>query len=206
LSVWQAQVEAAQAREREHDEEQARLQRMFEEDVRTDTEAMAKAIEIRLQSIEWPRETAVSFDLREDGRIVLLDVDLPEIEDMPAHTYTVLKRDMMLAKKEVSEKRIRELYMRHVHAVGLRLLGEIFAMLPACECVVLSAYSQRPSKQTGQTGDEYLYSVRATRDQWLKLNFDDVAKVDLVQAFDAFEVRRTMSKTGVFKPVEPFVD
>jgi hypothetical protein len=41
------------------------------------------------------------------------------------------------------------------------------------------------NKKTGQTEDEYLYSVRVSRGQWLNLNVDDVAKIDPVEAFDA---------------------
>lgn len=204
LAQWEADVAAIQARRREHEQTQEQLRRLFEHDVRMHVEAMDRALEMRLQSIEWPRETEVSFDLRESGKLVLLDVDLPEIEDMPAHVFSVLKREMRLTTKDLSEKRIREVYMRHIHAVGLRLLGELFATLPACERAVLSAYSQRASKKTGHIEDEYLYSARASRAGWLSLNFDDLAKVDPVEAFDAFEARRLMTKGGVFKPIEPF--
>jgi len=206
LAQWEADVAATQARKREHEQTQEQLRRLFEHDVRAHVEAMDKALEIRLQRIEWPRETEVSFDLRDTGKLVLLDVDLPEIEDMPKHAFSVVKREMRLTTKDLSEKRVRELYMRHIHAVGLRLLGELFATLPACERAVLSAYSQRTSKKTGQIEDEYLYSVRASRERWLSLNFDDLAQVDPVEAFDAFEARRTMTKSGVFKPIAPFDD
>jgi hypothetical protein len=206
LAQWDADVAATQARKREHEQTQEQLRRLFEHDVRVHVEAMDEALEIRLQRIEWPRETEVSFDLRDTGKLVLLDVDLPEIEDMPKHAFSVVKREMKLTTKDLSEKRVRELYMRHVHAVGLRLLGELFATLPACERAILSAYSQRASKRTGHVEDEYLYSVRASRERWLSLNFDDLAQVDPVEAFNAFEARRTMTKSGVFKPIAPFDD
>jgi hypothetical protein len=204
LAQWHTAVAALEARRQEHERTQEQLRRLFEHEVRLHVEAMDKALEMRLQSIDWPRETVVTFDLRDSGKLVLLDVDLPEIEDMPTHGYSVLKREMRLTTKDLSEKRIREVYMRHIHAVGVRLIGELFATLPTCERAVLSAYSQRTSKRTGHTEDQYLYSVRVSRDQWLTLNFDDAAKIDPVAVFDAFDLRRRMSKTGVFTPIEPF--
>jgi hypothetical protein len=80
---------------------------------------------------------------------VSLDVDLPEIEAMPKEIHAVSRRDVRLDTKPSSDKAIRELYMNHVHAVGLRIIGEVFAGLTRCNRVTLSGYSQRPDKSTG---------------------------------------------------------
>jgi hypothetical protein len=99
---------------------------------------------------------------------------------------------------------IQKLYMRHVHGIGFRLAGEAFAASPVIEQVVLSAYSQRPNKATGQIGDEYLYSVRISRQDWKEINFANLEQLDVVEAFSRFELRRDMTKTGIFKPIDPF--
>lgn len=157
-----------------------------------------------LQDIVWPRETMVSFEVTEEANQIWLSVDLPEIEDMPSKTASVPQRGYRLSVKEMGPTARQKLYMRHIHAIGFRLIGEAFAMLPTVPDIVLSAYSQRPGSSTGQVGDEYLYSVRVHRQDWEAINFGNLAAVDVVEAFSRFELRRTMSKTGVFKPVEPF--
>lgn len=162
--------------------------------------ALAKQIE----AIPWPRETNVSFEI--EGDIVLLDVDLPEIEDMPDVQATVNKTALRLVFKDRSQTQRRQEYQTHVHAVAFRLIGEIFATLPEVSMVVLSAYSQRPDRRTGHVGDEYLLSVRVTRDQWTQLNFANLDAIDVVACFDLFEVRRKMSKSGDLSPIEPFTD
>jgi len=43
-----------------------------------------------------PSETAVSFEIRDGGMTVLLDVDLPEIEDMPTKAASVPQRGLEL--------------------------------------------------------------------------------------------------------------
>lgn len=50
-----------------------------EQALRTNTEVMSAVLSNAFASIEWPRETSVSFDIVDEGRTVLLDIDLPEI-------------------------------------------------------------------------------------------------------------------------------
>lgn len=170
-----------------------------------DVAAVEKYFEAIMQDIAWPRETVVAFDVRPDHAIAI-DVDLPEIEEMPNKTASVPQRGFRLSVKEMSATQVQKLYMRHVHALGVRIAGEAFAASPAIERVAISAYSQRPSKTTGQVEDEYLYSVRIKRADWMKLNFDNLAQIDVVEAMSQFDLRRDMTKTGVFKAIEPFVD
>mgnify|MGYP000427256007 CR=1 FL=1 len=182
---------------------QARKQ-LIEEGIYTNTTDMEAWLEDNLQDIVWPRETVVSFEIVDDGQRVLLDVDLPEIEDMPSKTATVPTRGLKLSVKDMSATAVQKLYMAHIHAIAFRLLGETFAALPLVKTIVLSGYSQRPDKATGRIVDEYLLSVRAAREDWANIDFKQLAKVDVIEAFTKFELRRQMSKTGVFKAVEPF--
>jgi len=36
------------------------------------------------------------------------------------------------------------------------------------------------------------------------INFENLASIDVVEAFKNFELRREMTKTGELKPIEPF--
>jgi len=197
LEDWEA------AKARFEAKELARRQ-FLERQVLTDVAAMEKHLEAVLLAIEWPRETVMSFDLADDGTSVAIDVDLPEIEDMPNRTAIVPAREFKLAVKAMSATAVQRLYAEHVHGIGVRILGELFAALPTVTAATLSAYSQRANRATGNVGDEYLYSVRVNREQWLGLNFANLQNIDVVEALAAFDLRRTMSKAGVFKAVEPF--
>jgi hypothetical protein len=146
-----------------------------------------------------------SAEVDDGGRLVLVDVDLPEIEDMPKTTASMPSKGYKLTVKEMSASKLQKLYMQHVHGVGFRIIGEIFAVLPKSEEVVLSAFSQRATKATGDVVDEYLYSVRAARGQWAKINFDNLQGLDVIAALERFELRRDMSKAGVFGPVQPLL-
>lgn len=203
IKEHQSRVEAWEKEKASHDSLQAERSHLIDLVNAGDEKAMEQYLVSVLQDIVWPRETLVSFDLKPGG-VIAFDVDLPEIEEMPTTTAAVPQRGWKLSVKEMGSTKVQKLYMRHVHAVGFRLIGEAFASLPTVQNVALSAYSQRPSKATAQIEDEYLYSIRVSRGNWSKINFSNLAQIDAVESFNNFEMRREMSKTGVFKSIEPF--
>jgi hypothetical protein len=197
LSSWHAAKLAFDATEQSR-------KNVIEKGIYEDVEVMKTFLEEVLQDIVWPRETTLSTEILDGGREVFVDVDLPEIEDLPRQIASVPQRGYKLSVKDMSAGQVQRLYMRHVHGVGFRLIGEVFSALPKAQLVVLSAYSQRPNRSTGNVEDEYLYSVRVDRSAWARINFANLREIDVVEALAQFEIRRSMTKTGVFKPVEPF--
>lgn len=178
--------------------------KLVNEDIYHDINAMSQFLEMQLNEIVWPRETQVSFDISQDGGTIMVDVDLPEYEDMPTKLASVPQRGYRLSVKELGDKKVRQLYVDHIHAIGFRLIGEIFAALPTARTVVFSGYSQRPNSATGQIQDDYLYSVRTERSEWLKINFGGLETINVVDAIGRLECRREMSKTGLIKPIAPY--
>ena len=184
-----------------HESEQKQL---LEERIYSDHDAMSRVFEDRLQAITWPRETNVSFEIVGSGQKVSMDVDLPEIEDMPSKTASLPARGWKVSMKTLTDTKQRQLYMTHIHGIGFRLIGEAFSTLPTVTGVTLSAYSQRPSKTTGNVEDEYLYSVHVDREAWSRINFGNLRVLDMAEALAQFDLRRDMTKTGIFKPIEPY--
>lgn len=189
---------------REHEAREQARKVLLEEKVHTEVPAMEIVLEESLMDIVWPRETSLSLDIRDGGRVVMIDVDLPEIEELPRKTAAVPARGYKLSIKELPVTRYQQLYMRHVHGIGFRIIGEAFAMLPKAEEVVLSGYSQRPDKATGEVQDQYLYSVRVKRQEWARINFANLQDVDPAEALDRFDIRREITRTGLFKEIVPF--
>jgi hypothetical protein len=164
---------------------------------------MEKLLEHRLGEIVWPKETLISLSVSEDGAALELDVDLPEIEHIPTMRATLGAQNWDLTIKEAGATTTRKLYQQHVHSLGFRILGEAFAALPTVRRIVLSGYSQRLDSATGKTKEDYLYSVRVERNQWNEINFAMLDQIDPSEALAAFELRRNMTATGIFKPVTP---
>ncbi|WP_224962549.1 DUF4236 domain-containing protein [Geomonas subterranea] len=186
------------------EQELAAQRKFIEQDIYHSVPAMEAFLDSCLQGITWPRETILSTEILDGGSTVFIDVDLPEIEDMPRQTANVPQRGMKLMIKDMSQSHVQRLYMEHTHGVGFRIIGEVFSNLPNSKEVVLSAFTQRSDKATGKVQDDYLYSVRVSRDAWGQINFKKLPSIDVVEALAQFDLRRNMTKTGIFKAIEPF--
>lgn len=173
---------------------------------RGDREAIETFLGNVLLDINWPRETLVSFEVGEDGKTLQFDVDLPEVQDMPQKTATVPQRGYKLSVKELGPVQLQKLYAQHIHSIGFRLLGEAFAAIPAVQEVLLSGYSQRVSPATGQVQDDYLFSVKVSRSAWDRIDFGRLDAIDVVEALSQFNLVRSMTKSGLFKPISPLTE
>jgi len=221
LAVWETSLEAAHTAEQDaagayeaelvmwnkkkanHDRLQERLRSLVEKADSLGEPDLDELLELRLNGIEWQRETIVSLEVNGHGSKVCVDVDLPEAEDMPTIEAQVKRRPPGVKHVKLSPTRLRKDYQTHIHGIGFRIVGEVFACLPQCDTVVLSAFSQRVDSSTGNPRDEYLYSVRVHRDGWRAINFATLEQVDVTAAFEAFELRRDSTGTGILRPIEP---
>ncbi len=158
----------------------------------------------RLAGLAWPAETCIAFEISLDSTAVFLDVDLPGIDLIPARVAAVAARGLRLRFTDLSEAQVRRAYAWHIHGILFRLIGEIFVALPAVERVIASGYSRHPMESTGQISDDYLISAEVARAAWGRIDFSKLGLLDLPAAFERFELRRKMTKNGVFTAVEPF--
>ncbi|MDR5900431.1 DUF4236 domain-containing protein [Halomonas vilamensis] len=192
-------------RKAEFDAEEFARQQRETAGVFNDISTMEQTLRERLEEIEWPRETQIDFDLGSDEHTIAVDIDLPLEDEMPDREWTMPAKALKLTPKPLSDTRKRKLYRDYVHGVAFRVLGAVFARLPNVQEARVSGYSQVADTATGGMRDQYLYSIKVTREQWSRIHFDKLAQVDPVAAVEAFALRRDMTKTGIFRDVEPFV-
>jgi hypothetical protein len=177
--------------------------KLIESRIYCEVSSMESFLEERLQEIVWPRETIVTVDIRDGGAVVVLDVDLPEIEDMPAKVAAVPARGLKLSIKDMPASKVQRLYADHVHGIVFRLLGEVFAALPVAQAVTVSGYSQRSDKATGKVEDQYVLSAAVMRPAWEEIDFNATPQIDVAQALARFDLRRDITRTGLLKPIQP---
>jgi hypothetical protein len=189
----------------QHEQRDAEAAARFNAARSGDAQEMERFLSDRLASLTWPRQTNASYEVTADGHTVHLDVDLPEVEDMPTEIHTAATRSLKLNTKTKSDTQIRREYMQHVHGVLFRVIGEVFHSLPTVNEVVASGFTQRPDPTTGAIRDDYILSSRCTRHAWQATGFANLHALDVIQAFDRFDTRRKVTKTGVFTPIEPHV-
>ena len=187
-----------------HDRQEHRLQKLYRlRDEGTGT-GIEEFISAHLATLQWPKDTAVDLSFDADRGRVCLDVDFPEIEDLPEGIPEPAPRTRELRIKRFSDAARRSLYAAHIHSVLFRLIGESFRTSVAVNEVVASGYSQHPDRATGVIRDEYLISVRIDRAAWREIDFGNLGHVDPIQALARRPIRRKMTKTGMFQAIEPF--
>ncbi|WP_163558368.1 DUF4236 domain-containing protein [Halomonas sp. NO4] len=188
----------------EHDAAEFARHQRESDGVRHDPDAMEQTLRERLEEIDWPRETAIDFDLGSDVSTIAVDIDLPGVDEMPDRYWTMPAKQVKLTSRKLSDTRQSELYRDHVHGIAFRVLGAVFARLPAVQEARISGYRQITDPATGGERDQYLFSVKVARKQWDRIHFDQLEQVDPVAAMEAFTLRRDMTKTGIFRDIEPF--
>jgi hypothetical protein len=202
-AAYREKLREWEQRKAEFDKLVAKRRHFIEELIYTEVPSMEAHLEETLQEIVWPRETLVAVDIQDGGARVLLDVDLPELEDMPNKTAAVPSRGLRLSVKELAASKVQKLYSDHVHGIIFRIIGEVFAALPTARSVTASGYSQRRDPATAQTRDDYLLSVAVSRDAWEQIDFRNVAAVDATEALARFDLRREQLKSGALRTITP---
>ena len=165
--------------------------------------AMEAVIGNVLSTLPWPRETDVSFEFSDDCATLDLDVDLPEIEDMPDRIAKVSARGIRVHFQKRTDAQIRRDYARLVHGTAFRIAGEAFASLPTVAQVAVSQFTQRPNPQTGDVVDDYVLSVRIRRSEWESINFTKLQDVDPAEALARFELVRSYDRAGRLREIVP---
>lgn len=185
------------------DRQIAKRRELVETLIYMDSSAMENFLEEKLGEIVWPRETTVTLDILDAGKLIALDVDLPELEDMPSRLAAVPARGLKLSVKELGITKVQKLYAEHVHGIVFRLVGEVFAALPATQQVIAAGYSQRRNPVTAQLSDDYLISVQIGRSEWSEINFSHLSNLEVTEALARFDIRRQMLKSGAMKSITP---
>ena len=197
LSQWEKNKQDFENRETYYSENFTHL-------LENDLEFMESTLEKTLNNLSWPRETIVSYEIDNHGSLVWVDIDLPEIEDLPQKIATLAASEKKLNIKSKPKKQLQLEYAKHIHGIAFRIVGTVFATLPKVKEIVISGYSQRLDKATGKINDDYLFSYKINRETFEEIDFDSLELVDPIESLDRFEHRKKMTATGIFKAIKPY--
>jgi hypothetical protein len=213
-ALIQSQTEAWEAEKKEFEESEARqeteknteYQKQFDAwkaEITSLLNPTPAFIEERLEDlfsqIQLPIDFSLSFEARDSGKTIALDVDLPEIEDYPTKKSNLLASGKV-SIKDKTQKEVKQDYLSSVTGIALYFASIAFGAARGIERVQVSGYTQRIDKKTGNEADDYVYSVIFGRDAFFNLNFDHIDPIQAIQAFDpVIEV----TKSGDLKTITP---
>lgn len=157
------------------------------------------AIDERIAGCTLPVEINVNYEYNHDAGAVFLDVDLPEIEDLPT-TEIVRLASGNIKERKKTQRELNAQYATLVFGLAVFIVSNIMDITPAITNVLISGYTQRRNKN-GDVQNTYIYSLKLPRSMFEHTSLKDLNPVEFcMQA----ENRCNQTATGLFKAIVPF--
>lgn len=206
LEEWEAlksEFEASEAREKErYDATAAKECAALKERLALALEGREDYIEEEvaswMESCELPVEIAANFDYSCSNGTLSIDLDLPEIEDLPRTISTQLASGKFKEKNK-TQKQLKEEYVRCVLGLTVFLAANLFNVSPAIKEIVLSGYTQRRDAD-GALQDDYIVSIRFDR---IEMSSQPYKRQDPEATVNQFENRMNLTAAKQFKKIKP---
>lgn len=161
-----------------------------------DEEAFDSVVSSWVKTLDFPFEFNLDYHL--SGKKLFVDLDLPEIEDMPSKKAVKMASGIVKVKDK-AQKDIRKDYEDCVFGLTFFFASYLFNIAPSCEEIIISEYTQRRDKN-GRIKDIYILSVKFLRKKFENLNYEISPKENCMK----FENACNQSSTGIFKEVYPY--
>lgn len=169
-------------------------------DAAPDEKAVESATEEVLKGLQMPYVFSASYEYDEGSQALLLDIDLPEVEDMPDEDEEVDKAGKTVHRR-IPAADAHAHYATCIFSLCLYLAASIFSEAPGLAHIVCSGYTQRRNSK-GDLQDVYIVSIRFEREG---LAGKDLSKVADPEAFCmGFENRCAKTSTGLFRKISPY--
>ena len=174
-------------------------------DVCANAAGTLKAEEAEAAIEEWigDSEAPIAFEMQAevlaDKGAIMIDLDLPEIENMPENTLAELADGTVKIKKK-TQKQQREDYKTCVFGLGEYVASHVLAVVPQAQKIVVSAYTQRRDEKTGEAEDTFIYSVIFERSSFVK----DYQTRDPYDFCSGLTSRFYILASGLMKKIVPF--
>ena len=123
-----------------------------------------------------------------------------EIEDYPQKKARILSTGKISVKEKAIKEKKAE-YLRSISGMSIYFASMAFALSPEIEEVIMSGYTQRVNKASGNVEDEYVYSVKYDVQRFSTLNIERIEPELTIQAF---EYRMEVNAQYDLKTIIPF--
>jgi hypothetical protein len=164
-----------------------------------DTEFILNSMNILLQNFSLPIDFSLDYQLSPEN-ILEIDIDLPEIEDLPHSKASILKTGKISIKNK-TQTELKAEYAKCVCGLAFYFSGHFFNISPKISTIIVSGYTQRIEKKTGQMRDDYIFSIKVDRTKVEQINFK---MIDPIESFKLFEHQLSLKTNFEMKTITPF--
>ena len=208
LNQWLSNKNAFEISEREKkDQEDTRYISEFElrkrelQDYLSGSENFVHSkIDSFLKALVLPVDFSVNYDYMQDKGNLMVDLDLPEIENLPKEKANILASGKLSIKSK-TQKESREDYLRCVVGLAFFFSGSFFNITTNINKILVSGYTQRLNNKSGAVENQYVYSVLFDRAKFAELA---IKNIDPCTAVATFRNVIDVSKASEMKAIKPF--
>lgn len=162
---------------------------------------ICSSLESWISEHSLPVEININYEYDHKKGDLCIDLDLPEIEDLPTTEYVVLASGKLKEKNKTKNK-LKDEYASLVFGLTVYLTSSIFNISPKINRILISGYTQRIiDNRTKEVGDDYIYSIKINRSDF---EHKRLSNVNPLQTCLELENRCLLSQSMVFKAVKPF--
>lgn len=162
--------------------------------------AVEEKLDAWLEELELPMRFSAEYEYDETDGSVMLDLDLPEIEDIPDDKLVELASGAVKVKDK-TQKELKADYQRCVMGLAVYMASHIFNTGKGISDVLVSGYTQRRDKKTGELEDCYVFSIAFERGEF---EDGDCAEVEPEMFCNRFRSRVNVLASGEMKQIEPY--
>jgi len=152
-----------------------------------------------ISQIKLPVEFSVDYEYHPEESTLLVDLDLPEIEDMPNEIARTLKSGKVSVRTK-SQKQTAQEYATCVCGLAFFFSGMLFNVSTKINWIRISGYTQRLNPKTNTINDDYVFSVKFNRDDFSHL---DYKKINPVESLMRFPHLLNLTATYKMKTIDP---
>lgn len=164
-------------------------------------EYVENAVFAWLESITLTVSFNVEFEYKCAERTMVLNLELPSINEMPKDKAVKLANGTVKAKPK-TQKEIKQDYILCVFSLALFMASNIFNISTAIQKIIVSGYSEHRDDKTGNNVKDCIFSIIYPRKEF---EISDISSCDPQQFSLSFESRCNITASLIMKPVEPFV-
>lgn len=183
---------------KERDEFFDSFKQNFQNVIDGDKDYVISAIDSIFPDEELPMEYFVDAVYDESTGKVYVDLDLPEIEDIPDQKITLTST----GKKSIRQKSQTDLRTDYAHCVlglAMNVAFSIFNVSLKIKEVEIMGYTQRKEDNSAVATDQYVFVINFDRETFSKIAFK---KLSAVQIIDFFQHHINLSKSFVMKTID----
>ncbi len=173
------------------------LRQNLQEVISGDRDYVITAISSLFPNDEIPLNFFVDFVYVEEKGKVMVDLDLPEIEDIPNKKIVLTPT----GKKSIRLKGQTELnldYANCIFGLAMYISHLIFNVSIKIQEIEICGFTQRKESNSAVAIDQYIFVVSFTRDLFSRVPFNTLSAI---QIMDFFQHHYIMSKSYFLKPI-----